>query len=88
MRMAHWARKIRNSGSIDTLVRREGNRGPGAAPQNVYRCRGVDRWLALAIETDRQWHGLRRVLGDPGWAREASLATAAFFAASCCRSSP
>jgi crotonobetainyl-CoA:carnitine CoA-transferase CaiB-like acyl-CoA transferase len=56
-----------------TLVR-EGNRGPGAAPQGVYRCDGPDAWLAMAIETDAQWHSLRDVLGDPSWAASPELA--------------
>ncbi|OCB27106.1 CaiB/BaiF CoA-transferase family protein [Mycobacterium intracellulare] len=29
-------------------LRRNGNRGPGATPQGVYRCRGDDEWVALA----------------------------------------
>ncbi len=29
-------------------MRRNGNRGPGADPQGVYRCRGDDEWVALA----------------------------------------
>lgn len=30
------------------VLRRNGNRGPGASPQGVYRCRGDDEWVALA----------------------------------------
>jgi crotonobetainyl-CoA:carnitine CoA-transferase CaiB-like acyl-CoA transferase len=29
-------------------LRRNGNRGPGASPQGVYRCAGDDEWVALA----------------------------------------
>ena len=29
-------------------LRRNGNRGPGACPQGVYRCEGDDEWVALA----------------------------------------
>ncbi|MCF2527813.1 CoA transferase [Yinghuangia soli] len=39
-------------------VRRDGNRGAGAAPQGVYRCAGPDSWLALAVETDAHWQAL------------------------------
>jgi crotonobetainyl-CoA:carnitine CoA-transferase CaiB-like acyl-CoA transferase len=56
-----------------TLVR-EGNRGPAAAPQGVYRCDGPDTWMALAVETDAQWRSLRQVLGDPSWAASPELA--------------
>ena len=56
---------------------RDGNRGPVGAPQNLYRCRGVDRWLALAITTDAQWEAFVALLGTPAWSRLPALATAA-----------
>ncbi len=57
------------------LEGRHGNRGPGAAPQGLYACRGEEQWLALAVETDEQWGSLRRVLGEPHWAASAELST-------------
>lgn len=59
------------------LLTRNGNRGPTAAPQNVYRCAGTDEWVAVAVETDEQWHALQRVVGEPDWMRDDDLATAA-----------
>jgi crotonobetainyl-CoA:carnitine CoA-transferase CaiB-like acyl-CoA transferase len=56
-------------------LHRAGNRGPVAAPQGVYPCAGTERWLALAVTTDEQWVGLRKVLGDPAWAAGEELAT-------------
>jgi len=56
---------------------RAGNRGPEGAPQNVYACAGEESWLALAVTSDDQWEALRSVLGDPHWARDPALATAA-----------
>ena len=67
---------------------RDTNRGPTAAPQGLYRCRpprpldepderDAPEWLAIAVEDDVQWAGLRRALGDPGWVRDSALATAA-----------
>ena len=35
-------------------LRRDGNRGPGASPQGVYRCRGDDEWVALAAHRRRR----------------------------------
>ena len=46
-------------------VRRNGNRGPGASPQGVYRCRGDDDWVALAAMDDDARASLARLLGRP-----------------------
>ena len=59
------------------LLGRHGNRGPVAAPQNLYPCAGDEEWLALAVATDAQWATLREILGNPAWAADPSLATAA-----------
>jgi len=50
-----------------------GNRSDDACPNNVYRCRGDDAWLAISVESDDQWSALCDVLGDaelraPGYA--------------------
>jgi benzylsuccinate CoA-transferase BbsF subunit len=58
-------------------VTRAGNRSSDAAPHAVYRCAGEDQWCAIAVETDAQWSGLRRVLGEPEWARDPDLGTTA-----------
>jgi crotonobetainyl-CoA:carnitine CoA-transferase CaiB-like acyl-CoA transferase len=58
------------------LLQRSGNRGPTAAPQNLYRTNEIDEfgradcWVAVAISTDDQWEGLRAALGQPEWAAE------------------
>ncbi|AEV76576.1 putative acyl-CoA transferase/carnitine dehydratase [Mycolicibacterium rhodesiae NBB3] len=44
-------------------LRREGNRGPGASPQGVYRCKGDDQWVALAVFDERTWLALAEVIG-------------------------
>ncbi len=49
-----------------TLSRR-GNRGHGWAVQNLYRCCGVDDWIAVTVGTDEQWQALVDVLGRPSW---------------------
>lgn len=64
-------------GAYGAHLTRDGNRGPVGAPQNLYACRGHDRWLALAVTTDAQWHTLRAAMGDPEWACDTQLATAA-----------
>lgn len=59
------------------LLGREGNRSPVAAPQGLYRCGGPEEWLALAVANDAQWERFRSAIGDPKWARDPALATAA-----------
>jgi len=45
-----------------------GNRHPSAAPCGVYPCRGEDRWVAITVFTDEEWHGMCRAMGNPSWA--------------------
>ncbi len=51
---------------------RDGNRSPGAAPQGLYACRGVDQWLVVSVETDAQWDAFVRAIGSPPWASTTS----------------
>ena len=55
-------------------MERDGNRCPECAPQGVYACRGLERWLALSVADDDQWRALVGVLGEPAWARDPELA--------------
>jgi benzylsuccinate CoA-transferase BbsF subunit len=41
-----------------------GNRSDEARPNNVYRCRGDDAWVAISVENDEQWTALCDVVGD------------------------
>ncbi len=65
------------------LLARAGNRGPTAAPQNLYQAAGPDdlgrddSWVAIAVATDAQWSSLCHALGDPEWAADPALATMA-----------
>ena len=63
------------------LLQRAGNRGPTAAPQNLYRSADVDEfgrldsWVAIAVTTDEQWERLCGAIGSPSWATEPKLST-------------
>jgi len=57
------------------VLARTGNQSDHAAPHNAYRCRGEDRWCAIAVFTDDEWRGFCRVIGDPEWTREGSFTT-------------
>ena len=52
-----------------------GNSSTEAAPHGVYRCRGDDRWCAIAVFTDEEWLGFKRALGNPPWAEDRKFAT-------------
>ena len=52
-----------------------GNAHPSRAPQGCYRCRGEDNWLVISIGTDKEWRGLKRVMGDPAWAKDRRFVT-------------
>jgi crotonobetainyl-CoA:carnitine CoA-transferase CaiB-like acyl-CoA transferase len=70
------AEQVAEFGATGTVLGRNGNRGPAGAPQNLYACEGHEEWLALAVESDEQWHALREYLGSPAWSEDDQLATA------------
>jgi crotonobetainyl-CoA:carnitine CoA-transferase CaiB-like acyl-CoA transferase len=76
------AEQVIEYSAYGALLERDGNRGPVAAPQNLYRTNEIDEfgrpdcWVAVAVATDEQWEGLRDALGRPEWATDPALATA------------
>ncbi|WP_353372364.1 CoA transferase [Mycobacterium sp.] len=76
------AEQVIEHSAYGALLHRDGNRGPTAAPQNLYRTNEVDEfgrrdcWVAVAVATDQHWAGLRDALGRPDWATDPALATA------------
>jgi crotonobetainyl-CoA:carnitine CoA-transferase CaiB-like acyl-CoA transferase len=52
-----------------------GNSSSLAAPHNVYRCKGEDRWCAVAVFNDGEWQGFKRALGNPAWVEDERFAT-------------
>lgn len=47
------------------VAARKGNRCSYSVPHGVYRCRGEDRWCAIAIFSDDEWGRLCQVMGRP-----------------------
>jgi crotonobetainyl-CoA:carnitine CoA-transferase CaiB-like acyl-CoA transferase len=76
------AEQVIESSAYDRVLQRDGNRGPCAAPQNLYQAAGVDEygrddvWVAIAVANDEQWLALRRALGEPDWSHDSALRTA------------
>lgn len=56
---------------------RMGNRDPNAAPHGAYRCRGEDRWCAIAVTSEEEWRAFCKVLGEPEWTKENRFQTLA-----------
>jgi len=52
------------------IAGRMGNRHPAAVPHNAYPCRGKDRWVAIAVQTDTEWRGLCKAIGRPELAED------------------
>ncbi|MDT5327836.1 MAG: hypothetical protein QOF25_4988 [Mycobacterium sp.] len=75
------AEQVIEHSAYGSLLQRAGNRGPLAAPQNLYRTSDVDEfdradsWVAVAVTTDLQWEALRDAIGRPEWAMDPGLAT-------------
>jgi crotonobetainyl-CoA:carnitine CoA-transferase CaiB-like acyl-CoA transferase len=70
------AEQVIEYSAYGALLEREGNRGPTAAPQNLYRTNEIDEfgredcWVAVAVATDEQWAGLCAALERPDWVTE------------------
>lgn len=52
----------------------QGNYSPRMAPHGNYPCRGEDRWIAIAVETDEEWQALCQIIGEPTLAQEGRFA--------------
>jgi crotonobetainyl-CoA:carnitine CoA-transferase CaiB-like acyl-CoA transferase len=57
--------------------KRHGNTHETMAPHSVYRCAGPDEWVSIAVGSDAEWQALVRAMGNPDWALDPALATAA-----------
>ena len=54
-----------------------GNADDQYAPHNVYRCKGPDRWIAIAVTDEAEWQALCGVIERPDLAAAPDLASAA-----------
>jgi benzylsuccinate CoA-transferase BbsF subunit len=57
------------------VATRMGNRSSYAAPHGAYRCRGEDRWCAIAVFTDEEWQSFTGVIGNPALPNDSRFAT-------------
>ena len=52
-----------------------GNQYANAAPHAPYRCKGDDRWCAIAVFTDDEWDRFCKVIGNPTWTKNQKFST-------------
>ena len=77
------AEQVVEHSAYGATLERDGNRGPTAAPQNLYLTADADEagerdaWVAIAVADEEQWLALRDALGGPAWAMDPALTTAA-----------
>jgi crotonobetainyl-CoA:carnitine CoA-transferase CaiB-like acyl-CoA transferase len=55
----------------------KGNKSDYTAPHGIYRCKGDDRWVAMAVTDDEEWRSFVKVIGSPKWAQDSKYASAA-----------
>jgi len=48
---------------------RSGNRDDIMAPHNCYRCKGQDKWLSIAVSSEREWQAFSQAIGYPEWVK-------------------
>lgn len=48
---------------------------PAVAPHDVYRCKGDDRWVAIAVFDEEEWCAFCQAIGNPAWTREERFST-------------
>lgn len=51
-----------------------GNLHPRMAPHSTYRCKGDDKWVAIAVGSDEEWRRLCEAIGQPGLAADERFA--------------
>ena len=48
----------------------QGNRQSGMAPHNLYRCKGDDQWVSIALRTQDEWCALCGAMDNPEWTQD------------------
>lgn len=44
------------------------------APHSVYRCQGFDKWVAISVTNEEEWHALCQATGHPEWGEDERFA--------------
>ena len=60
---------------LGSTPQRRGNEIYAAAPHGTYRCAGEDQWVAISVESDKEWASLVEAMDSPLWATSGELVT-------------
>jgi crotonobetainyl-CoA:carnitine CoA-transferase CaiB-like acyl-CoA transferase len=71
--LAPWLIEQSANGSVSPRL---GNRHPFFVPHGVFRCRGEDAWIVVAVSDDAMWQALCQALGRADLGNDPGLATA------------
>jgi crotonobetainyl-CoA:carnitine CoA-transferase CaiB-like acyl-CoA transferase len=58
-------------------VKATGNRRERGVPWGLFRCDGVEQWVAITCRDDADWAALVKTMGSPAWATDPALAALA-----------
>lgn len=68
--MAQLPEALMDYAMNDRVRRPTGNMDEAMAPHGLYRCKGEDKWIAIAVSNQAEWEALCDVLGNPNWTKE------------------
>jgi len=52
-----------------------GSRRAAVSPHGFFPCEGIDRWIAICVESGAEWDGLCDAMGRPAWCGDHRFAT-------------
>ncbi len=52
----------------------QGNYHPTMCPHNAYRCKGKDKWVTIAVDTEEEWKDFCKAIGEPNWTKDEKFA--------------
>jgi benzylsuccinate CoA-transferase BbsF subunit len=52
-----------------------GNKSSYMAPHGVYRCKGNERWIAIAVTNDSEWQSFCQITNNPDWIQDPRFVT-------------
>ena len=69
------ATPLLNYGVNGSEPKKMGNACEYAAPHGIFRCKGEDRWCAIAVFNDKDWEIFCKVVGHSEWTSDPKFST-------------